>query len=368
MATLLKLIGVLGGVVLFLFLVIRFEEKKYLVVPEKGLLTQEVHQETSTTSVAATKKIILEKLPPVKRMITFSAQTESKVDIPLKKLSQASERQEATSTSENLLQTNLASSSFALLSQANQTLPPLDEEEILKAIVKIQCSTEDGLGKYIGSGFAIKDDRVITAAHVVKDSGSKICEVIFPSERRPVHYFRGTIVDFYEVKQRHDIEGIDVAILKLPPLESYPEGKAIFQKYPAVPYSICENPRMLEDRLLHFGYPSNYLDQSYLSRLEGKALVYADIKGIREQLSEDTTFVFKTPVFGYTYDDSKEHPYMVSQVASFYGDSGGLAFNADKQCIIGPHRGGTIGKASGENYSIFMNIGWEGVRELLIDE
>ena len=125
------------------------------------------------------------------------------------------------------------------------------------------------------------------------------------------------------------------------------------------------NPKMLSDKLLHFGYPSNYADQNYLSRLEGEAVVYADITGIKEQLSEDQTYVFKTPIFSFTGDEFNKHPYMVSRVASFYGDSGGLAFNADKQCVIGPHRGGTIGKSAGENYSVFMNLGWQGVRALL---
>lgn len=44
---------------------------------------------------------------------------------------------------------------------------------------------------------------------------------------------------------------------------------------------------------------------------------------------------------------------------------GGLAFNKTKQCILGPHRGGTIGKASGENYTIFMNMGWNDAKEIL---
>ncbi len=245
------------------------------------------------------------------------------------------------------------------------SLPPLDEAAILRAVVKIECPTDDGLGKYIGSGFVLKGGIAVTAAHVVKDSGSDTCSIIFPRERRPVHYLKGKIENLEKVKIRHDEEGIDVAALKLPSLDFYPEARVIFEEYPAIPYPVCENPVMLGDTLFHFGYPSNYLDQNYLSRLEGKAIVYADIDGIKEQLSQDQTYTFKTPILSYTSDQTKMHHYMISRVASFYGDSGGLAFNATKQCILGPHRGGTIGKTSGENYSIFMLLGWENTRELI---
>jgi len=244
-------------------------------------------------------------------------------------------------------------------------LPPLDEARLLAAVVKIQCPVSDGFGKYIGSGFALEDGVIVTAAHVIMDSASATCEVIFPKERRPIRYLKGSIFDFAKVKPRHDTQGIDLAFIKLKPLEAYPEAQEVFSRYPAAPYPVCKNPAMLGDKLLHFGYPSNYLDQNYLSMMEGEAVAYADIKGIKEQLSQDQTFTFKSPVFSFNEDESRMHAYMVSRVASFYGDSGGMAFNATKQCILGPHRGGTIGRSAGENYSIFLLLGWEGLKEIL---
>lgn len=243
-------------------------------------------------------------------------------------------------------------------------LPPLDEESLLKAVVKIQCPADDGLSKYVGSGFVLKGGVVATAAHVIKDSASSECEVIFSHERRPIYYLRGKIENLKEVIRRHDTEGIDFAVLKLPDINSYSDAKSIFLEYPYISYPVCENPAMLGDELLHFGYPSNYADQNYLSEQSGGAVVYADIGGIKEALSEDQTFTYKTPIFSSSYDESRMHPYMVSRVASFYGDSGGLAFNETKQCILGPHRGGTIGKTTGENYSVFMLMGWGKVRSL----
>ena len=112
------------------------------------------------------------------------------------------------------------------------------------------------------------------------------------------------------------------------------------------------------DALLHYGYPSNFVDQNYLSEQEGRAVAYADIMGIKDQYSDDFSYQYKTPEFSYTGDESALHPYMISRVASFYGDSGGLAFNAAKQCILGPHRGGTVGRGAGENYSIFPILEW----------
>jgi hypothetical protein len=243
-------------------------------------------------------------------------------------------------------------------------LLPLDENALLKSVVKIECPADGG--KYIGSGFAVKGDVIITAAHVIADSVNEICTVIFPNNRRPLHYLKGAIVDLESTKKRLNEEGIDFALLKLPSLDSYPDAKAIYgDSYPYIPYPSCSDPKMLDDKLLHFGYPSNFVDQNYLSKLEGEAIALADIKGMKDQLSADQTFSFKSPILGFTYDESVYHPYMVSRVASFYGDSGGLAFNATKQCILGPHRGGTIGKGAGENFSIFMNIGWEGIQKII---
>lgn len=245
-------------------------------------------------------------------------------------------------------------------------MPPLEEAALLRAVVKIECPTADGLGKYIGSGFAISGDRVVTAAHVIKDSGGTECRVIFPRERRPVHYLKGTIQDFSAVAKRHDEEGIDVAVIQLPRLEEYDDARAIFGKeYPRVPYQICENPVMIGDRLLHFGYPSSFLDQAYLQESKGEAVFYGDINGIKDQTSADGSSTFKSPIFEYTKDETAMHAYMISRVPTFYGDSGGLAFNVAKQCILGPHRGGTIGGGSGENYSVFPLLGWGAIKSLI---
>lgn len=249
--------------------------------------------------------------------------------------------------------------------ESGPLLPALNEEALLRAVVKIQCQAKNNQGIYVGSAFVLSSTTVVTAAHVVMNSATTTCDVIFPSERKPIHYLRGVTEDLAVIKKRHDEKGVDVATLALPPLNTYPEARAIFESYPAIPYPICGDPAQLGDALLHFGYPSNYKDQSYLSKLDGEVAVFADIDGVEDQLSLDQTVVYKTPIFSYTNDELRMHPYIVSRVPSFYGDSGGLAFNKTKQCILGPHRGGTIGKADGENYTVFMNVGWEWIKDFL---
>lgn len=264
-----------------------------------------------------------------------------------------------------------ATSTPAVLSKP--PLPPLNLKAIFAAVVKIECPSEDRKGKYVGSGFVLpgNGNSIITAAHLLMVSGSDACTVIFPNkDRAPSHWLQGSISeDRAAVRKRHDEEGIDVATIVLPTLSEYPEARAVFpDAYPSIPYPVCEDPDMIGDTLMHFGYPSNFLNQSYLSVSDGAAIAYADIKGIETLLNQDQTDSYKSPIFSYVTDRYNLHPYMVSRVPSFYGDSGGLAFNATKQCILGPQRGGTIGGGAGENISIFPLLGWPAAKSLLTIE
>ncbi len=245
-------------------------------------------------------------------------------------------------------------------------LPPLREDELLRAVVKIECPSEDRKGVYIGAGFSMPRGVVVTAAHLLTDVASTTCKVIFPHDRAPAHYLFGTPENLTAVKKRYNERGIDVAFLYLPALANYPEGKAIFPDgYPVISYPVCAHARAIGDTVFHYGYPSNFSDNSYLAKNIGEVTAYADISGVREELSEDQRFLYKTPIFSYTVDQTVLHPYLVSRVPSFYGDSGGLAFDVTRQCILGVGHGGTIGGAAGENFSLLMRLGWEGARDIL---
>lgn len=244
-------------------------------------------------------------------------------------------------------------------------LPPLDEETILKSIVKVRCPTDKAGRRYTGAGFMYKNNLVVTAAHVIMDSSSDTCDIIFPSGRNPNIYLQGKIIDQDGARQRHDESGIDLAFLQLPDIETYPEAKTIFPGYPALSFPVCENPKMLGDKVWHLGYPSNYSGSNYLSKEEGEIVSFADINGIEEQISAETHMAYKSPIWGFTSDESLNHPYIVSRAPSFYGVSGGLVLNATKQCLLGPVRGGTQGGSAGENFSIFLNMGWQKAGEIL---
>ena len=256
-----------------------------------------------------------------------------------------------------------ASSSVQMSEQQARSvsLPLLDEKALLRAVVKIECPSRDMRGKYVGSGFVMPRGVVATAAHLIEDSGSDTCRVIFPKDRAPAYYLFGATENREAVKKRHDEQGIDIAFIFLPALAGYPDARAIFpDAYPFIPYPPCSDPAILGDTTLHFGYPASFQDQSYLAEKQGTLVSYADIGSIREALSEDQTYGYKTPEFLYTQGQSQFHPYAVSRVSTFYGDSGGLAFDATRQCILGPSRGGTSGGGVGENFTLFALLSWPG--------
>ncbi len=288
------------------------------------------------------------------------------VVLPQKIISQIAPVPPASAASSSVSTTSGVRAPSAATLPPQPPLPPLDEKAIFSAVVKIECPSEDRKGKYVGAGFAMPHGVIMTAAHLIKDSGSDVCQVIFPRDRAPSVYLSGRTEDRNQVRKRHDEQGIDVAFVFMPLLAGYPEAHAVFpDAYPFIPYPICTSPTLLGDTILHFGYPSSFQNNSYLDASEGKAAAYADINGITEELSEDQTYTFKSPVFGYTRDQSQMHPYLISRSPSFYGDSGGLGFDATRQCIVGPDRGGTIGGGAGENFSVFMVLGWEGARAIL---
>jgi len=249
--------------------------------------------------------------------------------------------------------------------QEKPRIPEIDENAIFRAVVKIQCSATDGIGKSIGSGFLLKDGLVVTVAHLLMDSGSKTCGVIFSKDRFPIHYLKGEITeDLSIIRKRFEEDGIDIGFLRIPPLAEYDDARTIFgNSYPSLPYPICSDPSIIGDVVYHYGYPSNFKDLNYLSRMDGIIVSYADIKGTSVQTPAGGGASYRAPDFSFTDDETGFHPYAVSQVGIFYGDSGGLAFDASKACILGVNHG--FGKGSTATYSIFLNLGWKAAGALI---
>lgn len=244
-------------------------------------------------------------------------------------------------------------------------LPEIDENAIFRAVVKIQCFAADGIGRSIGSGFVLKDGLVVTVAHLLMDSGAKSCDVIFPKDRFPIHYLKGEITeDFSVIRKRFEEDGIDIGFLRIPVIAEYADARMIFgDSYPSIPYPVCTDSSIIGDTVYHYGYPSNFKDLNYLSRMEGVIISYADIQGASTQTPADGGASYRVPDFSFTDDESGFHPYAVSQVGIFYGSSGGLAFNASRACILGVNHG--FGKGSTATYSIFLSIGWKGAGALI---
>ncbi len=258
--------------------------------------------------------------------------------------------------------------SFQAGSSTEAIQPPrvdMDEETILRAVVKIQCTRSDGISKSIGSGFALTDGFIVTVAHLVLDSGSKTCDVIFPKDRFPIYYLKGDITeDMSVIRKRFEEDGIDIAFLKLPPIGEYLDAKAIFgNSYPAILYPLCTSPSIIGDTAYHYGYPANYKDLNYLASMEGKFVSYANVTGTAVKTTDDGTATYRAPLFAYTTDESIFHPYAVSKVGIFYGDSGGLVFNATDACVLGTNHG--FGQGTDGVYGIFTDLSWSSVKNIL---
>lgn len=265
----------------------------------------------------------------------------------------------------SLSATTTADATPPVVTQEKPKLLEIDEDAIFRAVVKIQCPAADGIGKSIGSGFVLKDGIVVTVAHLLMDSGVKTCDVIFPKDRFPIHYLKGEITESVEaIKKRFEEDGIDIGFLRIPLIAEYDDARTIFGNfYPSLPYSVCDNPSIIGDVVYHYGYPSNFKDLNYLSRMEGVVVSYADIQGTSIQIPEGGGASYRAPDFSFTNDEKEFHPYAVSQVGIFYGSSGGLAFDASRACILGVNHG--FGKGSTATYSIFLSIGWKAAGALI---
>ena len=238
-------------------------------------------------------------------------------------------------------------------------------EELFPAIVKIECPTSSGVGAYTGTGFVVPPAMVITAAHIVINVATTTCRIIFPQGRTPTYHVTGTIEQVDETRRRHDEEGLDIALLRLPPEEERTPESLFSNGYPEIPYPLCGKSSKVGDRLRHFGYPTNFAGQNYLLDAEGELILGANITGMTTQLSEDQRTSFRTPLLSFKEDAGITHPYLVSHSNTFYGDSGGLVFNETRRCVLGIQRASTLGRKGNDNFALFFQLGWEEGKQIL---
>ncbi len=232
-------------------------------------------------------------------------------------------------------------------------LPPVNEDELQRAVVRIRC------GRLFGSGFAInKDGLALTAAHVLIEaieSGVTNCDVIFPRKSQDfgffseAHYRTGIILTPKEVEKMYKEKAIDVAAIKASRLENDP----VFpEEFPFINHPFC-GPQTLGDKILLYGYAANASVSinspgSLLSRFEGRVIQYGDIRGVKKEPST----IFKSgfdyvPDLSYTLDESADRAVaVIVSTNNFSGASGGLVFNTSKNCILGENS--AVGTAPGD--------------------
>lgn len=225
---------------------------------------------------------------------------------------------------------------------AEKLLPVVDEEELMRAVVRIRC------GRVYGSGFVITPSGlVLTAAHIIMGAiGSKIptCDIIFPRKHTnfgyysEAHYRVGTILDAGRVERFYKEQGMDVAAFQTAFLDSDP----VFQRaFPYIKYPLCGSDT-LQDKVLLFGYAANIGTSptslgSVLSRFEGSVIQYGDIIGISKEPSQ----IYKGghdyfPEYSYSLNAGVLHPTaVIASTNNFSGASGGLVFDSSQNCIVG---------------------------------
>jgi len=245
-----------------------------------------------------------------------------------------------------------ATSSLSLSTQP-PPLPPLDEDALMRAIVRIKC------GNVYGSGFSVTTDGlVLTAAHVIIeaiDAGISECEVIFPRKHpdfgfySETYYRSGIIISASAIENFYKEKGFDVAALKTGRLADEP---VFHDGFPFVDYQFCGR-ETLGDKILLMGYAANVGTSadspgSVLSKFAGEIIEYEDVVGVKRVPSK--TFSGGSdylPELASSFDQSRHHAIvLIASDNNFAGASGGLVFNTTKRCIVGVNS--AVGTAPGD--------------------
>lgn len=229
-------------------------------------------------------------------------------------------------------------------------LPPINEDEIKLAVARIRC------GFTFGSGFIIKRDGkyyAITVAHVVInqiESKNYTCDVILPRKDengnfKETYYRKGTILSPAEIEKNYKEQAIDLAVLKVLPLEDRQEDLRIFPTgYPYVNYSFCPADT-LGDNIILLGYAANLgttiTPGAFLSKFTGEIVQYSDVTGVKARPSTDfISGLVYLPVQEPSFDTNISHQITIFvSDNNFSGASGGLVFNTSKNCIAGVNFG-----------------------------
>lgn len=217
------------------------------------------------------------------------------------------------------------------------------EEELWRAVVKLECEHADKKATSIGSGVVLTKDGIIaTNYHVVADAAG--CKIIFPSSGifngnviRPVYSLFGNVI-----KKADDGENYDIALLQMDPISSFSIDPSYNWKgnpYPYVPFSFCTSSAK-GDKVIHYGWDSRSDEGNIIDRTKGSVTEF-----IRYSESENEFY----------YGGNEKSLYVWTDAHTNSGVSGGLGFNASRDCIFG--LSSRIGGEPGNYRTWILNFG-----------
>src|SRR3989344_2097049 len=281
--------------------VVPFEKEKKETI--KHATSTEIITEPSEKEEKSTPKVVIHKKVPIVKTPEVAIQKASEIKIPEKL-------------------TPLPISKYAPIWDSG-IFDQSQEEELWRAGVKLECLHADKKATSLGSGIVLTKDGVIaTNFHVVQNVDT--CKVIFPSSGtfngnviRPVYYLSGKIT-----KKADNGENYDIALLQMDPISSFTIDPAYNWKgnpYPFISYPVCATSE-LGDKVIHYGWDSRSDEGNIMDRTKGAVREF-----IWYSESEDELY----------YDGDEKSLYVWTDAHTNPGVSGGLSFNATRDCIFG---------------------------------
>ncbi len=204
-----------------------------------------------------------------------------------------------------------------------------DEQELWRGVVAVRCAF--GASRAIaGSGIILDNEgHIATNNHVAGDAPNGSCEAIFPAFSENTGYrIRARNAFPAKIVALSGNNDNDIAILQVEKTADFQTQIDYLKKYYGwtgdpfsfIPYSFCSRAS-LGDKVIHYDW------QVVNTASEGYEIVRTVSTVVDFLLDRDGTFYYAQA--GQTPD------YIVTDAQKAGGASGGLAFDASKDCVLG---------------------------------
>ncbi len=208
---------------------------------------------------------------------------------------------------------------------------PRDEQELWRGVVAVKCSFDvvGGVKTLSGSGIVLNNfGYIATNNHVANGGSDGACQIQFPgfSENTgfSIRALGAVPAKIVAVSGNNDN---DIALLQIEQNKEFREQLEYWKKYygftgdpfPFIPYPFCDEASQ-EDRVMHF-------DWQVINSASGGFEMLRVVSHVIEFLNINDGEFF--------YARSGAPDYVVTDAKKFGGSSGGLAFNATRDCILG---------------------------------